>query len=157
MRTRRRLMCALGFSLLLVPLLATAQPSPKPRRIGVLSGGVKPASFESSVHGSFLQGMRDLGYVEGRDFVVEWRFAEGQYDRLTGYAQELVRLKVDVIVAFNTRAASEAQRATSTIPIVFASISDPVGSGLVVNDHRNQSRCDHVKLSRAGCGFRGWF
>jgi putative ABC transport system substrate-binding protein len=101
--------------------------------------------------------MRDLGYVEGRDFVVEWRFAEGQYDRLTGYAQELVRLKVDVIVAFNTRAASEAQRATSTIPIVFASISDPVGSGLVVNDHRNQSRCDHVKLSRAGCGFRGWF
>jgi putative ABC transport system substrate-binding protein len=77
--------------------------------------------------------MRDLGYVEGKDFVVEWRFAEGQYDRLSGYARELVRLKVDVIVAFNTRAAIEAQRATSTIPIVFAAISDPVGSGLVAS------------------------
>lgn len=77
--------------------------------------------------------MRDLGYVEGRDFVVEWRFAEGQYDRLAGYAQELVRLRVDAIVAFNTRAAIEAQRATSTIPIVFAAISDPIGSGLVAS------------------------
>jgi putative ABC transport system substrate-binding protein len=77
--------------------------------------------------------MRDLGYVEGKDFVVEWRFAEGQYDRLSGYARELVRLEVDVIVAFNTRAAIEAQRATSTIPIVFAAISDPVGSGLVAS------------------------
>lgn len=77
--------------------------------------------------------MHDLGYVEGKDFVVEWRFAEGQYDRLSGYARELVRLEVDVIVAFNTRAALEAQRATSTIPIVFAAISDPVGSGLVAS------------------------
>src|ERR1700694_530160 len=110
-----------------------AQPTSKPRRIGVLSGGVRPASFESSAFGSFLQGMRDLGYVEERDFVVEWRFAEGQYDRLSGYAKELVRLEVDVIVAFNTRAAIEAQRATSTIPIVFAAISDPVGSGLVAS------------------------
>ena len=77
--------------------------------------------------------MHDLGYAEGRDFVVEWRFAEGQYNRLAGYAQELVRLRVDVIVAFNTRAAIEAQRATSTIPIVFAAISDPIGSGLVAS------------------------
>ena len=133
MTTRRRLVCALGLNLLLVPLLAIAQPAPQPRRIGVLSGGVRPASFQSSNQGSFLLGMRDLGYVEGKDFVIEWRFAEGQYDRLAGYAQELVRLKVDVIVAFNTRGAIEAQRATSTIPIVFASISDPVGSGLVAS------------------------
>jgi hypothetical protein len=69
MRTRRRLTCALGLNLLLVPLLAMAQPTSKPRRIGVLSGGVRPASFESSAFGSFLQGMRDLGYVEERDFV----------------------------------------------------------------------------------------
>jgi putative ABC transport system substrate-binding protein len=126
-------MCALGLNLLLAPLVAIAQPARNPRRIGVLSGGVRPASFESSTQGSFLLGMRDLGYVEGKDFVIEWRFAEGQYDRLAGYAQELVRLKVDVIVAFNTRGAIEAQRATSTIPIVFASISDPVGSGLVAS------------------------
>jgi putative ABC transport system substrate-binding protein len=133
MKTRRRLICALGLNLLLVPILATAQLARNPKRIGVLSGGVRPVSFQSSNHGSFLQGMRDLGYVEGKDFVVEWRFAEGQYDRLAGYAQELVRVRVDVIVAFNTRAAIEAQRATSTIPIVFAAISDPIGSGLVAS------------------------
>jgi len=77
--------------------------------------------------------MRELGYVEGRDFVVEWRFAEGKYDRLADYAAELVQMNVDVIVAFNTRGAVEAQHATKTIPIVFASISDPLGSGLVSN------------------------
>jgi putative ABC transport system substrate-binding protein len=77
--------------------------------------------------------MRDMGYVEGRDFIVEWRFAEGRYERLGPFADELVRSEVDVIVALNTRGALEAQRATKTIPIVFASISDPLGSGLVTN------------------------
>jgi putative ABC transport system substrate-binding protein len=133
MSKRRELILALGLNLLVAPLLAVAQPEPKAKRIGVLSGGVRPVSLESSTHGSFLKGMRDLGYVEGKDFVIEWRFAEGQYDRLGGYAQELVRMKVDVIVAFNTRGAIEAQRATSTIPIVFAPLSDPVGSGLVTS------------------------
>jgi putative ABC transport system substrate-binding protein len=108
MSKRRELILALGLNLLVAPLLAVAQTEPKPKRIGVLSGGVRPVSLESSIQGSFLQGMRDLGYVEGRDFVIEWRFAEGQYDRFAGYAQELVRMKVDVIVAFNTRGAFEA-------------------------------------------------
>src|SRR2546427_13014834 len=124
MATRRNVLLALGLNLLLVPLLAVAQPAPNVRRIGILSGGNRPASLESSIQASFLQGMRDLGYVEGRDYVVEWRFAEGHYERFAPYVQELLRLKIDVIVAFNTRGALEAQRATSTVPIVFAALSD---------------------------------
>jgi putative ABC transport system substrate-binding protein len=131
MATRRNVLLALGINLLLAPLLGVAQPAPKSRQIGVLSGGTRPASFESSVYGSFLRGMRDLGYIEGKDYVVEWRFADGHYERFATYVQELLRLKIDVIVAFNTRGAVEAQRATSTIPIVFAALSDPIGSGLV--------------------------
>jgi putative ABC transport system substrate-binding protein len=77
--------------------------------------------------------MRDMGYVEGRDFVVEWRYADGRYELLGPFADELVRSEVDVIVALNTRGAQEAQRATKTIPIVFASISDPLGSALVTS------------------------
>jgi putative ABC transport system substrate-binding protein len=126
------LLSALAFG----PLLArsvTAQAQTKPSRIGVLSGGVRPESLDSSRVGPFLQTLRGLGYVEGKDFVVEWRFAEGQYERLPGFVAEFVRMNVDVIVAFNTRGALEAQLATKTIPIVFASISDPVGSGLVSN------------------------
>ncbi|MBS0338997.1 MAG: ABC transporter substrate-binding protein [Proteobacteria bacterium] len=112
-----------------MPLAAFAQPRAK--RIGVLSGGVKPASLESSVHGAFLLGMRELHYVEGRDFVVEWRYAEGNYERLADFVAEFVRMPVDVIVAFSTRGAVEAMQATKTIPIVFAGVSDPLGSGLV--------------------------
>src|SRR2546427_12688681 len=67
MSKRRELILALGFNLLVAPLLALAQPEPKAKRIGVLSGGVRPVSLESSTHGSFLKGMRDLGYVEGKD------------------------------------------------------------------------------------------
>jgi putative tryptophan/tyrosine transport system substrate-binding protein len=133
MFSRRRFVFALTFGLLLLPLSGAAQQQTRVRRIGVLSGGVRPASLESSRYSALLQGMRELGYVEGRDFVVEWRFAEGKYDRLADYAAELVQMNVDVIVAFNTRGAVEAQHATKTIPIVFASISDPLGSGLVSN------------------------
>lgn len=133
MITRRRLVLDLALGSLLLSLSAAAQSQTKVRRIGVLSGGTRPASFETSAYGSFLQGMRALGYVEGRDFVVEWRFAEGKYDRFADFAAELVRMNVDVIVAFNTRGAVEAQHATRAIPIVFASISDPLGSNLVTN------------------------
>jgi putative ABC transport system substrate-binding protein len=133
MFSRRRFVFALASGLWLLPRSGAAQQRAKVRRIGVLSGGVRPASLESSRYSALLQGMRELGYVEGKDFVVEWRFAEGKYDRLADYAAELVRMNVDVIVAFNTRGAVEAQHATKTIPIVFASISDPLGSGLVSN------------------------
>ena len=131
---RRRFLYDLTLGLLALPLAANSQPQTKSKRIGVLSGGRRPASLESGQgQGAFLQGMRELGYVEGRDFVVEWRFAEGKYERLADFAAELVNMNVDVIVALNTRGAVEVQRLTKTIPIVFAAISDPVGSGLVAD------------------------
>src|SRR5262245_30684246 len=78
-----------------------------------------------------MQGMHELGYLEGRDFVVEWRSAEGQFERLSHFAAELVRLKVDVIVTGSALAVRPAQQATTTIPIVMCYSTDPVGNGFV--------------------------
>ena len=82
-------------------------------------------------YGPFRQGMRELGYVEGKNLVIEWRSAEGNNERLPGLAAELVNLKVDVIVTAGTPATSAAQKATTTIPIVMGNTGDPVGSGFV--------------------------
>jgi len=81
----------------------------------------------------FRQGLLDVGYVEGRDVVIEWRSAGGDYDRVPKLAAELVQRKVDVIVVDGTVATRAAKRATSTIPIVMALVADPVGSGLVAS------------------------
>lgn len=101
-----------------------------PRRIGVLDVSFPPESKEAR---AFRQGLRDAGYAEGRDVVVEWRYANGDHNRVPELAAELVRSQVDVIVADGTVAAKAAQNATSTIPIVMAFAADPVGSGLVVS------------------------
>jgi putative ABC transport system substrate-binding protein len=85
----------------------------------------------SRFSGSFREGLRDLGYVEGKTIVIEWRFADGKNERLTGLAEELVRLNVDVIFAVNTPAAFAAKKATTTIPIVIARLADPTKTGLV--------------------------
>jgi putative ABC transport system substrate-binding protein len=82
---------------------------------------------------AFLQGLRDLGWVEGKTIVIEYRWAEGRSDRLPDLAAELVRLKVDVIFAPNTSGAVAAKNATGTIPIVMATGGDPVGLGLVAS------------------------
>jgi putative ABC transport system substrate-binding protein len=133
MTMRRTLLAGLGLSACVLPWRA-ALAQAKTKRIGVLSGGRPLAAVAGQVPPHpFLVGMRERGYVEGRDFVVDWRYAEGRYELLGPFADELVRSEVDVIVALNTRGAQEAQRATKTIPIVFASISDPLGSGLVTN------------------------
>jgi ABC-type uncharacterized transport system substrate-binding protein len=109
---------------------AIAQPLASPRRIGVLLVLLSPTSKEAE---AFRQALRDAGYVEGRDVVIEWRSAEGDYARLPRLAADLVARKVDVIVVDTTPATQAAQRATSTIPIVMAIVADPVGSGLVTN------------------------
>lgn len=114
-------------SVLVAPFAAQAQPAGKVYLIGVLSpGGSPPGPLEA-----FREGLRDLGYVEGRTIVIEWRFAEGKNERLPGLAEELVRLKVDVIFAVNTPAALAAKKATTTIPIVIARLADPTKTGLV--------------------------
>ena len=106
---------------------AHAQQQAKVAKIGVLRG--QPAS--ASTHELLLRGFRELGYVEGKNIAFETRSAEGKLDRYAALADDLVRLKVDVLVASSTTAALAAKNATKTIPIVFLNVSDPVASGLV--------------------------
>jgi putative tryptophan/tyrosine transport system substrate-binding protein len=110
-------------------LAAEAQQPTHVHRIGVLAG---TTPREQNVE-AFLEGMRALGYVEGQNLVMEYRGAEGQYERFPDLAAELVRLKVDVIVTGSTPGALAAKEATQTIPIVMAAIGDAVGSGLVAS------------------------
>ena len=127
---RRTFMAVMAGGLLAAPLAAEAQPTGKVYRVGFLWDS--PAVWPHALEG-FRQGLRDLGWVEGKNIVVEYRWAEGHFDRLPSLAEELVRLKVDVIVAPTSIYAGAAKRATSTIPIVFASHADPIGSGHVAS------------------------
>jgi putative ABC transport system substrate-binding protein len=117
--------------LLAAPLAANAQPAGKVPRIGVLEPG-SPSSFTVRFE-AFRLGLRELGYVEGRNIHIEQRFAEGRPERLSNLANELAELKVDVIVTATTPASQAAQGATRTIPIVMAMIADPVEAGLVAS------------------------
>jgi putative ABC transport system substrate-binding protein len=111
------------------PLAAAAQQAAKVPRIGYLH-----PNLAASPHlEAFRQGLRDFGYVEGRNVVIEYRDAEGKFERLPALAAELVALKVDVIVASGTLAALAAKHATSSIPIVFPTVGDPVTDGLVIS------------------------
>jgi putative ABC transport system substrate-binding protein len=127
---RRRFLLTSLAGALAAPLVAEAQPAASRRRIGVLLVLLSPAGNEAQ---AFRQGLRDGGYVEGRDVVIEWRSANGEYARLPQLAADLVERKVDVIVADTTPATQAAQRATTTIPIVMAIVADTVGDGLVAN------------------------
>jgi putative ABC transport system substrate-binding protein len=131
MNSRRKLLVALGACALAAPLFSFAQQQGKVWRVGFLSQRGRPDSLDSDVFGAFPRGMRELGYVEGKNLVIEWRFADGKVERLPSLASELVQMKVDVIVTNGTPATSAAQKATTTIPIVFGSAGDPVGSGLI--------------------------
>jgi putative ABC transport system substrate-binding protein len=107
---------------------ADAQQPASARRIGVLLAVVSPESKEAQ---AFRQGLLDAGYAEGRDVVIEWRSANGDYARVPEFVTNLVQRKVDVIVVDTTVATRALKRATSTIPIVMSVVADPVGSGLV--------------------------
>ena len=116
------------------PLAINAQQNaPGPKRIGFIAGGVRPTPFQGSLYDAFPQGMKALGYVEGKDFVMEWRFANGQYERFPEFAKEMVDLKVDAIVLGAMAAVRPTQMATRTIPIVMGNSIDPVGNGLVAS------------------------
>jgi putative ABC transport system substrate-binding protein len=112
-----------------LPLVADAQPAGKAPKVAFLSA---TSAISANVE-AFRQGLRDLGYVEGRNILIEYRWAEGRFDRLPALAAELIRLGVTVIVATNTPAALAAKNATSTIPIILVTSGDPVGSGLVAS------------------------
>ena len=132
------------------PLAARAQQS-KPVRLGYLQGDARDDPVAQNLRRQFVLGMRDLGYLEDRDYVIEARQAGGQMDRLPTYARELVDLPVDVIVAGGEASIRAAKRATSQIPIVMTLAADPVGSGLV--DSR-ASRWQRYRHERAGLGSR---
>ncbi len=132
MTSRRHLLIALGAGVVAAPLGSFAQQKPpKVHRIGLLSSEL-PASWTDRVD-AFRAGLRDLGYVEGRNVLIEFRWAEGKMDRLPGLAAELVRLGSDVIVAHGLVGCRTAKQATATIPIVCASSPDLVAAGLVTS------------------------
>jgi putative ABC transport system substrate-binding protein len=106
---------------------ALAQPE-KIWRVGVIAGGIRTPAYDG-----FLQGMRDFGYVAGKDYLVDWRFADGRYGRFATFAQEFVRLKTDVIFLGTAAAVDLVRQVTRTIPIVLGYSTDPVGSGLVTS------------------------
>jgi putative ABC transport system substrate-binding protein len=119
-------------ALLAAPLAVEAQQSTRVRRIGFLSAAT--SSVSSPALDAFRQGLRELGWVEGQNIVVDYRFAEGRSDRLPDLAAELVQLKVDIIVAEATQGVAAAKNATETIPIVMISGSaDPVGLGFIAS------------------------
>jgi putative ABC transport system substrate-binding protein len=115
-------------AVLSAPLAAGAQPAGRLYRIGFLWDS--PAVFPDAME-AFRAGLRDLGYVEGRNIAIEYRSAQGKPERMRELAEELVRLKVDVIIAPSSIYTGAAKRATSTIPIIFMSHADPIGSGHV--------------------------
>ena len=126
---RRDFITLFGSAAAAWPLAARAQQAGKIPRIGFLS----PAAALSIRDRRFLQGLHELGYVEGKNILIEYRFAAGKFKRLPGLAAELVRLNVDVIVTVVTQASLAAKAATKTIPVVMVAVSDPVASRLVTS------------------------
>ena len=127
---RRTFLAMVPAGLLVAPLAARAQPAGKVPRVGFLLGFSPGPSREVD---AFRRGLRELGYIEGQNIAIDYRYARGQVERLPELAAELVRLNPDVIVAPYTPPALAAKRATSMIPIVFAGVADAVGAGLITN------------------------
>src|SRR5574342_625996 len=124
-------MAVIAGGFLAAPLTADAQQAAKVPRIGFL--GNSTAALEANLVGPFREGLRDLGYVEGQNILIEYRWAEGQYQRFPALIAELIALRVDVIVTAGTPAALAIKKATTSIPLVMAAAGDPVGVGLVAS------------------------
>jgi len=121
---------SLGAGLLAAPpLAARAQQTGNVYRIGFL--GNSTAALEANLVGPFREGLRDLGYVEGRNLLIEYRWAEGKYDRFPALIGELLALKVAVIVTAGTPATLAVKKATTSVPLVMSAVGDPVGTGIV--------------------------
>ena len=135
----------LTLGLLAMPLAAAARPAGQMPRLGVLAPGTPPQPWVEILR----QGLRDLGYVESQNLIIEPRYAEGRDERLPELAAELVRLPVDIIVAGGSTAIRAAQDATRTIPIVMAAAGDPVGTGLITSLARPGGNITGVSLLSA--------
>src|SRR5262245_50498467 len=130
---RRTFLGGLTLTALAKPLAAETQQVGKVYRIGWLSLGPSTAPQTQQTSEAFLQGLRDHGFVEGQNVIIERRYSEGREDRYTAFLAEFVQLKVDLIVATNSTAAHAAKQATSTIPIVILGVANPERQGLVVS------------------------
>src|SRR6516164_6782289 len=131
MSSRRQFIVLLGGAAAAWPLAARTQQVGKLPTIGFLGSGTRSATSEWTA--AFVQRLRELGWIDGRNVAIEYRWGEGRAERFTEIAAELVRLNVDVILAGGTEPAVAAKHATSVIPIVFPSAGDPIGSGLVAS------------------------
>jgi len=129
MNSKKVFCFVLGAMLVALSLPAQAQQPKKVARIGYLAAASRTGI--SHLTEAFLQGLRELGYVEGQNISIEYRWADGNFEQLPELAAELVRLKVDVIVALVTQASLAAKNATGTIPIVMVAVANPVDSGLI--------------------------
>jgi putative ABC transport system substrate-binding protein len=128
---RRDVLALLGGGAVAASLLrpaARAQEGGKLWRIGIVVGGIRTPPYDG-----FLQGMRERGYVSGRDYVADWRFADGRFTRITGFAEEFVKLKADVIFVGTPAAVDPVRQVTRSIPIVMGYSTDPVGNGLAAS------------------------
>jgi putative tryptophan/tyrosine transport system substrate-binding protein len=130
-RTPIILILSLALGLLAVPLVAEAQQPAKVPRIGFL--GNSTAALEANLVGPFREGLRDLGYVEGRNVLIEYRWAEGKYERFPALIAELIALKVDVIVTAGTPSTLAVKKAATSVPLVMVAVGDPVGTGIVAS------------------------
>jgi putative ABC transport system substrate-binding protein len=133
MKTRREVVLALGAGALTLPLAAFAQRAAETYRIGFLAAEAATDPSQAKRLEVLQSALRDIGYTEGKNIVIETRWAEGQYDRLPALASELIALKVSLIVTSGTKATLAAKKATATIPIVMGSTGDPVGLGFTTN------------------------
>src|SRR6266487_3470503 len=131
MTTRRQFLRTVSVGLLAAPLAVEAQQPGRVPRIGFLS--VTSPSDRPPLLDAFRQGLSELGWVEGQNIVIDYRYAEGRVDRLPDLAAELVRLKVDLIVSGGTQGVTAAKNATETIPIVMIAVRDSVGTGLIAS------------------------
>ena len=122
---------ALALVLLAAPLAAEGQPPGRLSRIGFLGNSTAP--LEANLVGPFREGLRDLGYVEGRNVLIEYRWAEGKYERFPALIAELTALNVDLIVTAGTPASLAVKKATTSIPLVMVAVGDPVATGLVAS------------------------
>jgi putative ABC transport system substrate-binding protein len=128
---RREFLALVGGAVTAAPLAVAAQEAHKLPRIGFL--GNSTATLEANLVGPFREALRDLGYVEGKNVLIEYRWADGNYDRFPTLIAELIGLKVDVIVTAGTPAALAVKKATASIPLVMVAVGDPVGTGLVAS------------------------
>jgi putative ABC transport system substrate-binding protein len=131
------------------PLAARAQPAGKIPRVGFM--GNSTAALEANLVGPFRDGLRELGYQEGRNIVIEYRWADGKYERFPTLVAELLAVPVDVIVTAGTPATLAVKKATSSVPLVMIAVGDPVGTGIVSSLARPSGNITGL-LDRTGPG-----